>query len=496
MKSVVVWAAVTATFVLSACRAAPVSCRQDADCPQGELCESNVCEPNVGKPDAGQPDAGTKPDAGDLTRCTPGTECRPRAGTCDVAEQCGADGFCPLDGFVDPGTVCRAPAGPCDLDERCTGEGAECPADTLAPPTTICRSAGGLCDVAESCSGSSAQCPGDAKLAVGAVCRPVAGSCDVEERCDGTFECPPDVLVAQGVSCRAPSGTCDLEETCTGVGPQCPVDRVKNAGELCRAALNECDVAEQCAGGTKDCPSDAYQPQSLQCAPQLCTAGVTSPARFCAGSSATCLQSTVVSCNGYTCAGATCRTQCSSNDDCLATHSCQGGLCAPRRANGVACSGPNAGSECASGTCLGSYTDLDNDDFGAGPIGWFCGASAPAGRSTNANDCCDTDPRARPGQPVFLLDPRTGCGGYDFDCNGADEHQYTGTDACQSMGECATEDRECTGGTGWADSTEPACGATATYIPVCRVVSACSTFTCPGCTSCMATVQQRTQGCR
>jgi Cys-rich repeat protein len=497
MKSVVVWAAVIATVVLSACSAAPVSCRRDADCPAGEVCESSVCEPNTAAPDGGKPDAGTKPDGGELTRCTPGTECRARSGDCDIAEQCGADGFCPADFFLNSGTVCRAPAGPCDLDERCTGQSPECPTDRLAPTTTVCRSSGGLCDPAESCNGTSAQCPNDSRMPSGAVCRPIAGGCDVEERCDGTsLDCPADAVLAQGTSCRAATGTCDLEERCTGVGAMCPPDAIKAAGELCRAALNQCDVEERCVGDTKQCPLDMVQPSTLQCSPQECTAGVTSPARFCAGSSATCVAATTVSCNGYTCLGATCRTTCTSNDECLSTHSCQAGQCAPRRANGVACSGPNAGSECASGTCLGSYQDIDNDGFGAGPVGWFCGTTAPAGRSTSSNDCCDTDSRARPGQTVFLNTPRNGCGGYDFDCNGVAQHQYTGVDACQSVGECSTEDRECTGGTGWADHIEPGCGETATYIPACRVVTACSSFTCPSCTACMATVDVRTQACR
>jgi hypothetical protein len=499
MKSVVIWAAVTVTVVFSACSAAPVSCRQDADCPVGERCEVGLCEPKDSVADAGKPDAGPKPvpDAGPLTRCTPGTECRPRAGDCDVAEQCGDDGFCPPDGFIDPGTVCRAPAGPCDLDERCTGDSPQCPDDRLAPTTTVCRSSGGGCDPQETCTGSNAQCPGDVRLASGAVCRPKAGGCDLEERCDGvSLECPADVLVASGVSCRAATGLCDAEEKCSGASVECPVDSLRGTGELCRGATNECDLPEVCAGNTKDCPADTFQPSTLQCAPQMCSAGVTSPARYCAGTSATCVAANVVSCNGYQCGGATCRTQCSSNDDCLSTHSCQGGQCAPRRANGVACSGPTAGFECASNTCLGSYLDVDLDGFGAGPIGYFCGTTAPAGRSTTSGDCCDTDRLARPGQTVFQLVPRFGCGGYDYDCNGTNELQYRGTDACQSLGACSTEDRECSGTTGWADSTEPSCGDTATYISVCRVVSACSTFTCQGCSSCNPTTQVRTQGCR
>ena len=37
-----------------------------------------------------------------------------------------------------------------------------------------------------------------------------------------------------------------------------------------------------------------------------------------------------------------------------------------------------------------------------------------------ADDCCDTDASAFPGQTAYFGMPRA-CGGYDYDCNGTDE---------------------------------------------------------------------------
>jgi hypothetical protein len=68
-----------------------------------------------------------------------GTECRPTAGDCDVAESCdGASTTCPADDFVTAGTVCRIDAGDCDVAEECDGGSAMCPADGFEPNGTTC----------------------------------------------------------------------------------------------------------------------------------------------------------------------------------------------------------------------------------------------------------------------------------------------------------------------------------------------------------------------
>ena len=119
-----------------------------------------------------------------------GTECRPSAGQCDVAESCtGASGACPANGFQPNTTSCVGTSNgdTCDGTDSCNGSGA-C-VDGYLAATTECRASAGQCDVAESCTGTSGACPADAKST--AVCRPSAGACDVAESCDGVANtCP------------------------------------------------------------------------------------------------------------------------------------------------------------------------------------------------------------------------------------------------------------------------------------------------------------------
>ncbi|MBI4701762.1 MAG: hypothetical protein HY744_11495 [Deltaproteobacteria bacterium] len=96
------------------------------------------------------------------------TECRAKAGDCDVAEACdGAALECPKDAFVAANTECRKVAGDCDVAEKCNGQGPACPADGVAKNDVVCRAMAGDCDVAEMCNGWSATCPNDGFLADG-----------------------------------------------------------------------------------------------------------------------------------------------------------------------------------------------------------------------------------------------------------------------------------------------------------------------------------------
>jgi hypothetical protein len=220
------------------------------------------------------------------TFVTAGTECRPVAGPCDVAESCtGTSAACPMDGFAS-GTTCRPAAGPCDQPETCPGNSVACPNDTFVTAGTECRPVAGPCDVAETCTGSSASCPSDQFLDSTNVCRPVAGPCDVAENCTGSSAaCPGDVLANSTTVCRPAAGPCDVAENCTGASPACPADLFSPSTSVCRPSAGACDIAENCTGTSAGCPTDAKEPAGTVCRP---AAGVCDLAEICDGTSPTC----------------------------------------------------------------------------------------------------------------------------------------------------------------------------------------------------------------
>ena len=185
----------------------------DALCADPSTCTFNQCNGAGGCQNPNKPD---------------GSECRPLAGPCDVAEQCGG-GICPGDGKVSAGIECRASSDVCDPNETCDGAGDACPPDLKLPDGTPCRSSAGDCDVAEQCSGGS--CPPDGKST--AECRPSTDVCDPAELCDGAVDtCPPDVGLDDGASCDdgndcTIAGTC-ASQVCLASGP----GLVLNGGSL------------------------------------------------------------------------------------------------------------------------------------------------------------------------------------------------------------------------------------------------------------------------
>lgn len=309
---------------------------------------------------------------------------------------------------------------------------------------------------------------GDGPCTPGALCRPTDPNlhpCDAPEICDANGQCPPDTYVAA------------------------------ENHLLCRPPENACDLPEYCDGTSAECPADQYAEANTPCAEASCADGMTTPARYCEGGNKTCVAVAPISCNGYQCNGSTCGTSCTSDADCLSTHYCQpGNQCAPKRQDGQPCIGTAFGADCLSGTCTGSYLDSDGDGFGAGAVGYFCGAPEAAGRTALVGDCCDSDNRAKPGQTNFFTTQRA-CGGWDFDCNGTTLLQDVSSDACQTVGSCGTFDRECSESTGWAGSP-PGCGVAGTYVTSCGSSPICNQSTCPGCNACNAVTATRTQACR
>ncbi len=126
------------------------------------------------------------------------------------------------------------------------------------------------------------------------------------------------------------------------------------------------------------------------------------------------------------------------------------------KANGQPCAVAN---ECQSGACQNFFRDEDNDTVG-GPMQKVCGSTPPAGFQGTGGDCCDTDPRAKPGQTMYFDTARTGgCAGpgFDFDCDNQQTLEYPESGRC--YGPPAPNCNQCALGVGWAMPGAPMCGS-------------------------------------
>jgi hypothetical protein len=123
--------------------------------------------------------------------------------------------------------------------------------------------------------------------------------------------------------------------------------------------------------------------------------------------------------------------QCSGSSVCVPSPDCATAI-----AN-TPCGNPasNNCGPCGTGTMgcstLTCYRDADNDDYGnpsssiTTSLATCADYSLSVGSKWVANntDCCDSDNRARPNQTAYFQTPRTGCGGYDFNCRDGEERQ-------------------------------------------------------------------------
>lgn len=301
------------------------------------------------------------------------TVCRPANGECDVAETCGGATDCPADGFKTNGTDCTADDKICTLDQ-CTDGVCAHPAGNAG---TECKPAAGECDVAESCDGTNPNCPSDAAKPdktlctldgnlctddwciagscthpagkAGNVCKPANGDCDLEEVCDGiTPSCPNDATKPNGTACKDDDLPCTEDKCESGL---C-VHPAGNAGTVCRAPTGDCDIGESCTGSSSTCPNDAFAADSTACGDdgQLCTRDE------CHGGACVHPSDDGATCNDY--------NGCTQDDKCSASQ------CVGTQVPGCTCTldsdcaDPNVcnGSEtCSSGSCVSGVL-LDCDD--------------------------------------------------------------------------------------------------------------------------------------
>jgi len=133
------------------------------------------------------------------------------------------------------------------------------------------------------------------------------------------------------------------------------------------------------------------------------------------------------------------------------------------------------------------YADVDRDGYGSmtATVDTTDIACTMAGDtlSSAATDCCDSDAAAHPGLVLYSSTARTGCGGYDFNCDSTETRRENVVNAfgiaCRMIGgSCIVQPAAY----GWTGAVVPACGTSAQF-------NDCS----PSCTT---VVQSRTQTCR
>ncbi len=132
--------------------------------------------------------------------------------------------------------------------------------------------------------------------------------------------------------------------------------------------------------------------------------------------------------------------------------------------------------------CFTYYYDYDGDGYGSSSVSGRC-LCAPDGYYDVANntDCYDYNSGANPSATSYSSSSR-GDGSYDWNCDGSQSKYYTDTGSCSwSLFSCSAADE------GW-DSTNPACGSSASWV-----------YDCESCgflwTSCCDITTSRTQIC-
>jgi hypothetical protein len=113
-------------------------------------------------------------------------------------------------------------------------------------------------------------------------------------------------------------------------------------------------------------------------------------------------------------------TPCGSGLACDSNGACTNALCAPCTAD----------AQCPVGQCR--YTDCDGDGYGdqnaanrrCGDGTTMCNiGNKQCQLATNNTDCCDSDPKAYPGETIYYT-VQDACGSWDYDCSGAIDYRW------------------------------------------------------------------------
>jgi MYXO-CTERM domain-containing protein len=416
---------------------------------------------------------------------------------CDARDTCDGAGTCVDNIVTDTNTVCKPGAtgvhAVCDPPDYCTGVDKSCPA-TFADDGTPCDSGNNNfsqgCEEADTCNGSGL-CVDRVKPST-FMCQDdpdpegPAGDCDADDYCDGVNKhCPELVAEAgkdcdDGFDCTVPgtskclgNGQCGIGQLSNALCPQpgdalgacaawtcnptlpnvpgaptgCQITNLFSPSVPCRVAApgDTCDITETCNGVDATCPPDAVKPSTEQCRAPSCSdaTGEAIVAASCPGGDGKqCPDMVVVQCGAYRCNddSTACRTSCSSNAHCIASHYCSSGTCQPRVGAGAPCENDSQCSasnpHCVDGVCCDTA----------------CKGKCQACNQQGSEGTCTVMPLGS--QPVGDREPckgdGTACDGY---CNGTDfdECEYPGRetrcsdDACDPVTNVATVGAFCDG---------------------------------------------------
>ncbi|MBI2392139.1 MAG: hypothetical protein HYV09_21285, partial [Deltaproteobacteria bacterium] len=261
--------------------------------------------------------------------CTGGLETRVGvcngAGACSESPRaCGAYAC----GELACNTLCKTKA-------DCAA-GHYCDAGTCAPVEALGRE----CAAADTCASgfcTDGVCCGVAACPAGSTCSAKSheGTCAKidGQRCDSAAECGSGHCV-DSVCCESACG--DQCAACDVPGSFGKCKAVKGAPHGARTPCAK-DASNACASracdGVQAASCDGLVGFDVTCREAKCEAGTLTEKAACDGSG-TCPSAITASCGGFACepGAAACKVRCGRDEDCIATHVCREGACAPRTA--------------------------------------------------------------------------------------------------------------------------------------------------------------------
>lgn len=321
----------------------------------------------------GQGEACSKNEHCASEQCVDGVCCESScAGTCRACSMSRTgepDGVCANVGDgQDPDSECEeSNKTTCGSDGTCDGAGAcrRWGIETQCQPAQ-CTNEGAkpaaFCDGQGTCANSPVQqcaeyackegackreCQNDGDCASGVKCvnKLCGGKRANGDPCTAGDECSSGKCVDKvccGSDCDGLCEACVGSKTGMPDGQCAAINNGQDPDNECASdSANKCGTTGVCDGARK-C---ALQPAGTQCAAAQCVGGKARPALVCNGAG-TCLDVGEASCGNFKCGNDKCVNPCNTDNDCVSTAYCDGGVCYPRRAKGSGCSKDN---ECAPG---------------------------------------------------------------------------------------------------------------------------------------------------